>query len=152
MTTVRNIARNSLHPMFRQSIGFDHFTELFESLSDEARHSSSFPPYDIVKLIDDNYQIIMAVTGFDESDIDITLDNDQLTIASSYQQDKTEEKEKHYLHKGIAKPHFAQSFRLAEHMKVCSANMENGLLTLALLREIPEEKKLRQIAINSTLN
>lgn len=140
----------SLSPLFRQSVGFDRFNDLFETLS-EPQHKPSFPPYDIVKVTENDYQITMAVAGYDESDISITLENETLTIAASHDNEKLEATHatREYLHRGIAKRNFSQKFRLADHMKVKDADMQNGLLTINISREIPEEKKPQKISINS---
>lgn len=140
----------SLSPLFRQSVGFDRFNDLFETLS-EPQNKPSFPPYDIVKVTENDYQITMAIAGYDESDITITRENDTLTIAASHDNEKLEAEQvnKEYLHRGIAKRNFSQKFRLADHMKVTGADMRNGLLTIHINREIPEEKKPQQISINA---
>jgi len=140
----------SLSPLFRQSVGFDRFNDLFETLS-EPQNKSSFPPYDIVKVTENDYQITMAIAGYDKSDISITLENETLTIAASHDNEKLEKEhaKREYLHRGIAKRNFSQKFRLADHMKVKGADMMNGLLTININREIPEEKKPQKIMINT---
>ncbi|NRB37211.1 MAG: Hsp20 family protein [Pseudomonadales bacterium] len=153
MTTAQTIKLSSIkHPLFRQTIGFDRFNELFETLATEPQHKSSFPPYDIIKMSDNDYHITMAVAGFSEADINITVENETLTISCTHadkkQAENTANNEVVYLHRGIAKRHFSQKFRLDDHMKVSAATMENGLLTLQLHREIPEEMKPQQIQIN----
>ncbi len=147
MTTALSIK----HPLFRQTVGFDRFNDLFETLAAEPKNS--YPPYDIVKVSEDTYHITLAVAGFSEENIDITVEKDTLIISASHAQPKTDSEsvdaESVYLHRGIAKRNFAQKFRLADHMKVTQADMQNGLLTVTLVREIPEEKKPQQIQINS---
>ena len=150
MTTALSIK----HPLFRQTVGFDRFNDLFETLASEPK--TSYPPYDIVKVSDDTYHITLAIAGFTEDNIDITVENDTLIISASHATQSNREageeataSESVYLHRGIAKRNFAQKFRLADHMKVTSADMKNGLLTVTLVREIPEEKKPQQIKINT---
>ena len=138
----------SLSPLFRHSVGFDRFNELFDTLaSDDIK--PAFPPYDIVKSGDNHYRIVMAVAGYREADIHITLDNDTLKISGQQAQDKTENDSDTWLHRGIARRSFERSFRLADHMKVDNASLEHGLLTITLRQEIPEEKKPQMIPISS---
>ena len=147
MTTALSIK----HPLFRQTVGFDRFNDIFETLAAEPK--SSYPPYDIVKVSEDTYHITLAVAGFSEENIDITVEKDTLVISAAHAQADAENAqhstESVYLHRGIAKRNFAQKFRLADHMKVTQADMQNGLLTVTLVREVPEEKKPQQIKINS---
>ncbi|ROS01399.1 molecular chaperone IbpA [Sinobacterium caligoides] len=136
----------SFAPLFRQSIGFDRFNDLFETAATESKQKSSFPPYNILKTGENDYQITMAVAGFSEKDIDITLEKDTLKVTGKTQQEKRQKVE--YLYKGIAERSFEQSFRLADHMKVVEADMTHGILTISLLREAPEASKPQMIAIN----
>ena len=139
----------SLSPLFRQSVGFDRFNDLFENLS-EKETRSSFPPYDIVKLSENNYQIIMAIAGYDEQDININVEKETLKINGAGS--ATPDDDIEYIHRGIAKRNFERTFRLADHMQVEKADMKNGVLTISLYREVPEEQKLRNITINQSLN
>jgi molecular chaperone IbpA len=136
----------SYAPLFRQSIGFDRFNDLFENSVSEKSSKNSYPPYNIVKTDENNYQIIMAIAGFSEKDIDITVHDDKLKVSGKPATEKAEKLE--FLYKGIAERSFEQSFRLADHMEVKEAKMENGILAISLLRNIPEAKKPRMIAIN----
>jgi molecular chaperone IbpA len=136
----------SYAPLFRQSIGFDRFNDLFENSVSEKSSKNSYPPYNIVKTDENNYQIIMAIAGFSEKDIDITVHDDKLKVSGKPATEKAEQLE--FLYKGIAERSFEQSFRLADHMEVKEAKMENGILAISLLRNIPEAKKPRMIAIN----
>ncbi|CAH0990973.1 Small heat shock protein IbpA [Sinobacterium norvegicum] len=137
----------SYAPLFRQSIGFDRFNDLFENAVSEKQTKSTYPPYNIVKSDEHNYQIIMAIAGFSEKDINITLHNDTLKVSGKPAAEKADKLE--FLYKGIAERSFEQSFRLADHMEVKDAKMENGILAISLLRNIPEAKKPRMIAINN---
>ena len=161
MTTAQPMTFSSIrNPLFRQTVGFDRFNDLFENLACEPHAKNSFPPYDIIKVSDNDYQISMAVAGFSESDIAITVENETLTVASVNKQEQADSEEGdntelaqpafEYLHQGIAKRHFTQKFRLADHMKVTAAEMKNGLLNIQLMREIPEEKKAQIIKINAS--
>lgn len=108
-----------------------------------AATKQSYPPYDIIQLDDDSYLIKMAVAGFDNKDLDITVDNQTLVISG----DKTEADDSKYLHKGIGTRKFTRTFALGEYMEAVSAKMENGILHVELKREVPEEKKPKQITI-----
>jgi len=110
---------------------------------------SAYPPYNIVKVSDDQYRITMAVAGFAESELDITSKENQL-IVQGRAQERDEHKGVTYLHRGIAARAFERRFQLADHIKVAGAALENGLLTIELQREIPEDMKPRKIQILST--
>jgi molecular chaperone IbpA len=108
-----------------------------------AATKQSYPPYDIIQLDEDSYLLKLAAAGFSKEDLQITLNNGTLVIAG----DKTEADDKKYLHKGIAARNFTRTFALGEYMEVVSAEMENGVLHVNVKREIPEEKKPKQITI-----
>ncbi len=145
MATARTLTPMSLSPMFRQSVGFDRFNDLFDNV--ETQRKPAFPPYDIVKSGENDYQIVMAVAGYDDKEIDITIENDQLKVSGKHEETSAEE-QPDYLHRGIAKRAFEQSYRLADNMKVKAADLNNGLLTINLQREVPEEQKPQTIKIN----
>jgi molecular chaperone IbpA len=130
-------------PLFRSTIGFDRVFDLLENAS-RAQSFESWPPYDIVRTSDDSYRITMAVAGFAEADLSITHQPNLLIVAGN----KPEE-EGDYLHRGIPGTSFERRFELADHVKVASANLQNGLLTINLVREVPEEMKPRKIAIKA---
>lgn len=133
-------------PLFRSTIGFDRLSELLTSgLVDQP---VSYPPYNIVKMDDDNYSITMAVAGFTEKDIEITAKDTQLIVQGKAASNE-EQKNLTYLHRGIAERAFERRFQLADHIRVTDAKLENGLLTISLVREIPEEMKPRRIEITS---
>lgn len=134
-------------PLMRQTIGFDRFNDLFETMLNESSDKSfeAYPPYNIEKLGDDNYRITIAVAGFKEADLDITLEHDRLTVSGAMGDNRDDVE---YLHRGIATRNFQRTFRLADHILVESADLSDGLLTIDLQREIPEEKKPRMIPIN----
>lgn len=138
-------------PLMRQSVGFDRFNDLFESLLNEKEDRfEAYPPYNIEKLDDDAYRITLAVAGFSESDINIVAQDDRLVVSAS-KVDKAEESGRTYLHRGIATRAFERSFRLADHIRVEAADLDNGMLTISLVREVPEEKKPRMIPINGNV-
>ncbi len=139
----------SLSPLFRQSVGFDRFNDLFDAMA-EQEPRNSFPPYDIIKTGEHSYQIVMAIAGYAEGDLDISLEKETLKVFAT--QGTSEQNDVQYIHRGIAKRNFERTFRLADHMKVEAAKLDNGLLTISLYREVPEEQKLRKIEINQSVN
>ena len=151
-------ARNlDLTPFHKATVGFDR---LFNELDRQFTNSinTGYPPYNIVKINEDNYQIELAVAGFRMEELNITLDRDQLIIEGDptfkefpeeeHIEWKQAEEPKHFLHKGIANRNFIRTFKIAEHMEVKSADLELGILRIALERNIPEELQPKKIAIN----
>lgn len=135
-----------LSPLHRFSVGFDNIDNLFDSLSRIDETSSSYPPYNIERLSEDKYCITMAVAGFDESEIDIIVKENALYISGRKNETKNEE---NFLYKGIAARTFERSFELANHIKVEGADLDKGLLSIELKKEIPEAMKPRKIEIAS---
>lgn len=139
----------ALSPLFRQSVGFDRFHDLFErSLLEGRSNVSNYPPYNIEKTGDEKYIITLAVAGFSEDDITIISQENTLTISGKIDA-KDQRKDKQYLHQGIAARAFETRFSLADHVKVHSADLQNGLLKIYLLREVPEKAKAKMVGINS---
>lgn len=132
-------------PLYRSAIGFDHLTNLLDNVTASERSQSAYPPYNIELLESDKYRISMAVAGFEEDEINVEIEDKVLTISASKH---APEVERNYLHQGIAERDFRRQFRLEDHVQVVSANLNNGLLHVELLREIPEVMKPRKIAIN----
>ncbi len=133
-------------PLFRSSVGFDRMLNALEN----ARRVASidnWPPYDIVKSGEDEYRITMAVAGFTEHELIITQEQSVLMIVG--QKSGEAEEKRQYLHRGIAGRTFQRRFELADHVKVLGANLANGLLTVILKREIPEDMKPRRIGITT---
>ncbi|KPC53360.1 Hsp20 family protein [Amantichitinum ursilacus] len=130
-------------PLYRSAIGFDRVAQLFdEALRNDG--APSYPPYNIELVAEDEYRITMAVAGFGEQDLDIELVRDTLKVTGKKQRP---ENRPTYLHNGIAARDFEHSFRLADHVRVVGASLENGLLNIELKREVPEAFKPRKIAI-----
>ncbi len=132
-------------PLFRSAVGFDHLYSKLDHATRTAQSQPSYPPYNIELIDEDSYRITMALAGFSESDLSIQTENNVLTITGQ-QVDQKEERQ--YLHRGIAARNFEHRFQLAEHVKVTSANLVNGLLNIELVREIPEAMKPHTVAIN----
>ena len=137
MTSLQTAFR---HPAF---IGFDR---LFDELSTVKNVHAGYPPYNITKESDDHYTIELAVAGYEDGDITITSENGHLNIVGNKGDD-----ERDYIHKGIAKRNFKQSFRLAEHVVINEASLDNGILEIRLEKIVPEEKKPKTIPINYKL-
>ncbi len=115
---------------------------------DNEKSAPSYPPYNIEKLENDKYRITMAVAGFKLNDVNITVHGDLLTINGEHSQSEESNEDITYLYKGIANRSFKRKFNLADHVKVVNANMEDGLLKIDLIREIPEDAKPRSIEIS----
>lgn len=129
-------------PLYRSTVGFDR---LFDLLDSAARADAGWPPYNIEKAGDDQYRITMAVAGFGPNEIDMVQEGTSLTVTGQRQPEGSSAQ---YLHRGIAGRSFKQTFSLAEHVKVTGANLENGMLTVDLVREVPEAYKPRRISIS----
>jgi molecular chaperone IbpA len=129
-------------PLYRSSVGFDRVFNLLENAQRE-RSANDWPPYDIVKTGDDTYRIAIAVSGFSEEDLDLTYQSNLLTVTGK----KSESQAAQFLHRGIAGRPFEHRFELADHVRVVGADLTNGLLSIELVREIPEAMKPRKISI-----
>lgn len=135
-----------LSPLFRSTVGYDRLSQMIDSAFKLDERALSYPPYNIAKLSEDDYEITMAVAGFSLDDLNVVAENNTLTVTGS-QADKQDESGKTFLHRGIATRSFERKFSLADHVKVVGATLSNGLLTLKLVREIPEASKPKKIAI-----
>lgn len=131
-------------PLNRFAVGFDRMQRQLETMAHLDETTSAYPPYNIEVLSEDAYRISMAVAGFGLDDLDITVQDSQLTISGRVESDGEPVQ---YLHHGIATRAFERRFELADHLKVKSASMDNGLLHIELLREVPESLKPRKVAI-----
>jgi len=130
-------------PLYRSTVGFDR---LFDLLDHAGRVEPNWPPYDIEKLGETEYRITMAVAGFRPDEIELVQKENSLLVAG---QKRGSEEGRQYLHRGIAARAFKQTFNLADHVKVSGANLEHGLLTIELVREVPEAMKPRRIEIGT---
>ena len=128
-------------PLYRSTVGFD---QLFDLLDNTIR--SDWPPYDITKVADEEYRISMTVAGFGPNDIELTQKCTELLCSGQKQSTEDSCKVKKC---GIAQRNFRQTFNLADHVKVAGASLENGLLSIRLVREVPEELKPRRIEIGA---
>lgn len=143
MTMTRTL---DLVPLSRVAVGFDRLFNEMDRLYSNSASNNSYPPHNIVKVDDDNFVIEIAVAGFNEDELDITIDQSQLVITGNTG-DRTDSRE--YIHKGIGTRNFTRMFRLADHMEVNGAKLHNGLLSIEVSRIVPEELKPRKISIKS---
>jgi molecular chaperone IbpA len=134
-----------LSPLYRSTVGFDH---LFDMLDQASRtQPATWPPYNIERVAEDQYRIVLALAGFAPDEIELVQKENALLIAG---QKHSHPEGVEVLHRGIATRAFKQTFNLADHVKVTAANLENGLLTVELKREVPEALKPRRIDIASS--
>jgi len=131
-------------PLFRTAIGFDRLARLMDNAR-TVPEANGYPPYNIEKTGDDSYVLTMAVAGFSESDIEITAQENTLTVAGRPQPQP--EDGRRFLHRGIAGRAFERRFVLADHIVVEGADLANGLLHVALKRVVPEALKPRRIPV-----
>lgn len=135
-----------LTPLFRTSVGFDRMAQMMNQAHRTDQQNASYPPYNIETLEENQYQITLALAGFTQDDVQITSEQNVLVVRGKVNNDV----ERKYLHRGIATRSFERKFQLADHVKVTTAEMENGMLHIQLMKEIPETMKARTIEINST--
>jgi len=141
--TLRSLDIPSIHKF---AVGFDTIIDELQRVSNQR---DNYPPYNVVKHDDDHFTIEVAVAGFQEGDINITVEKNILTIKGEqaikvYQEDEAQPE---YLHRGISSRNFVRTFPLAEHVEVIGAKAENGILMVELERQVPEEQKPKSIAI-----
>lgn len=142
---MRNI---DLSPLYRSFIGFDHLASMIDAASRNEKQAG-YPPYNIELLDEDKYRITMAIAGFAQSEIEIEVQENTLSVTGN-KADKAETERK-FLHKGISERNFERKFQLGDHVKVLAADLENGLLHIDLERVIPDAKKPKKIEIGSRL-
>ena len=135
-----------LSPLFRSTVGFDRFASLFDAATRLDEQTTTYPPYNIEKTGDSTYRVTMAVAGFSASDITLTAQANSLVVTGKGNRDETAAQ---YLHRGIAGRAFERRFELADHIKVTGASLENGLLHIDLVREVPEARRPRSIKIEA---
>jgi molecular chaperone IbpA len=136
-------------PFYRATVGFDRVFDMLDSVATQPG-GNAFPPYNIERAGDDAYRIVMAVAGFTEAELNVTQKESELLVAGQTAPNGDAEKE--YLYRGIASRNFERRFQLADHVRVVGAKLGNGLLTIELKREVPEEKKARAIRIEAQAN
>ena len=127
----------------RSSVGFDR---LFDMLENSNFGGDNYPPFDLIKVDDNCYRIEVAVAGFGQNEIEITSQQNQLLVRGQ----KSDDNGSNYVHRGIANRSFERRFALADHIQVRGADLKDGMLSIELVREIPEAMKPRKIEIGGT--
>ena len=135
-----------LSPLYRSTVGFDRLFELLDQ-SAQMEPTTSWPPHNIEKVDSDHYRIVMAVAGFRPGEIELIQKENTLLVSG---QKHPEDRAVEVLHRGIPTRTFMQTFNLADYVQVKEAKLENGLLAIDLVREVPEEMKPRRIEIASS--
>src|SRR5271163_1241691 len=134
--------------LFRSTIGFDRLTRLVDAASRVDNAALAYPPYNIEKTGEETYRLTMAVAGFSQDEVDVTVHENSLLVTGKA---KREEEEGRYLHRGIARRAFERRFSLADHLKVTGASLDNGMLYVDVVHEVPEAAKPRTIKIGTTV-
>ncbi len=137
-----------LAPLYRATVGFDQLADLIDRVFTSDVSQPGYPPYNIEKTADDAYRISIAVAGFSEDELAVEV-KDNTLIVTGRKAETEEEKNRTFLHRGIATRAFERRFTLADHVRVIGATLENGMLHIDLRREIPEALKPRRIEINT---
>ena len=135
-----------LAPLYRSTVGFDRLFSMIDQIAGYDGAGSTYPPYNIERTGENTYRITLAVAGFADGELAIEAKENTLTIKGE-KQAKTEEKNGEVLYQGIAARAFERAFQLADHVEVKGASLENGLLHVDLVRQVPEAMKPRQIPI-----
>ena len=130
-------------PFRRSTVGFDRLFDMLENNS-FGQAQENYPPFDLLRVDDNHYRIELAVAGFDREELDITSQQNVLIISGR----KREQEGDNYIHRGIANRSFERRFALADHIKVTGADLKDGLLSIDLVREIPESLKPKKIEIS----
>ena len=137
-----------LTPLYRSTVGFDRIGTLLDTLNAFEGDAPAYPPYNIERVSENDYRISMAVAGFSESDLEIEVKEHTLSVRGDK---RAEQENSTYLHRGIAARSFERRFQLADHVVVKGASIENGLLHIELVRELPEAMKPRTIEITTKI-
>jgi len=133
-------------PLYRSTVGFDRFANLLDSALQQ-NTGNGYPPYNIEATDENKYAITVAVAGFAENELDIQTERGVLTIRG--EKASSEKEQRNYLYQGIANRTFERKFQLADHVKVIDAQLENGILSVDLVKEIPEAMRPKKISIGS---
>lgn len=133
-------------PLYRSTVGFDRLANLLDSAL-QHNHGNGYPPYNIEATEENEYAITVAVAGFTESELDIQTERGVMTIRG--EKESSDEK-RNYLYQGIANRTFERKFELADHVKVVDAQLENGILKIDLVKEVPEAMRPKKISIGSS--
>lgn len=146
MTRELNLRSLDIPSIHKFAVGFDNVFDELMRITTSQQANTNYPPYNVIKYTDDQFAIELAVAGFNDGEIDVQVENNQLTIKGEQAADAREGLE--FLHRGISARNFVRTFTLADHVEVVEAHVANGILTISLERKIPEEKKPKKIAIS----
>ena len=135
-------------PLYRSTVGFDRLFNILDSVSGFDQGPTAYPPYNIERLGENEYQITMAVAGFGQDELRVDVKEQMLTVVG---EKKPEAKEREFLHRGIAARTFERRFQLADHVEVKGADLKDGLLHIDLVRNVPERLKSRTVAIGNSV-
>ncbi len=138
-------------PYRRSMVGFDRLFDVLEHNARAAASDSNYPPYDIEKSDEDSYRITIAVAGFTRDDIEVTAHQNLLTVAARKAEATEGSEPPQYIHRGIANRAFERRFQLADYVQVSAADVADGLLTIDLVREVPEAMKPRKVVLGATV-
>ena len=139
--------RIDFSPLYRSTVGFDRLSSLFDNALQYNQGGNSYPPYNIETQDDSRYRITLALAGFEEPELDIEVEKGVLKVSGK----KAQSEDKHgYLYQGIAHRSFERRFQLADHVEVVGASFVNGLLSIDLLKELPEAMKPRRVSIDNS--
>jgi molecular chaperone IbpA len=134
-------------PLYRSTVGFDRLFQTLDQLT-SPDNGQTYPPYNIERTGENEYQITMAVAGFGQDELRVDVKEQTLTVAG---EKKPDDKEREFLHRGIAARTFERRFQLADHVEVKGADLKDGLLHIDLVRNVPERLKPRTIAIGNVV-
>lgn len=155
------ITSEALNPLYRMSVGFDRFVEDFFTdpvFTHGSGSPTGYPPFNINKIVnttttETEYEVVLALAGFTENDIEICVENNNLKIMGTSgclnTSDNNSDEDIHYLHKGIAERSFNRTFKLADYVEVKKATLKDGILRIRLWRDVPEAAKPKKIAVTS---
>ncbi len=132
-------------PLYRSTVGFDRLVNMLDHIAGD---ENGFPPYNIERVGENEYRISMAVAGFSRDELNVEVKEQTLTVRG---QKATEEKDREYLHRGIATRSFERRFQLADHVEVKDADFSDGLLNIGLVRNVPERMKPRTVEIGGSV-
>jgi molecular chaperone IbpA len=139
--------RYDLSPLYRSTVGFDSLASMLDQIASSDEEPDNYPPYNIERLTENEYRITTAVAGFGKEDVKIEVKENTLSIRG---EKREADKERTFLHRGIASRAFERRFQLADHVEVRGADVKDGLLSVDLEREVPERLKSRTIEIGAT--
>lgn len=139
------MATFDLTPLYRSTVGFDRLASVIDTAYRNETSSAGYPPYDIEVRDENEYSVTIAAAGFEQDELEIQVENGVLTVSGRKSVDKSN---RQFLYQGIATRAFERKFNLADHVEVTNAEFNNGLLTVNLVREIPEAMKPKTISIN----